>query len=51
MPALFRRALKDFELSGRLIPKVKPLSALSMGLTVPKTSLGAAVPAYGACRM
>ena len=24
MPALFRRALKDFELSGRLIPKVVP---------------------------
>ena len=26
VPALFRRALKDFELGGRLIPKVKVLS-------------------------
>lgn len=26
VPALFRRALKDFELSGRRIPKVNPLN-------------------------
>ena len=51
MPALFRRALKDFEISGRLIPKVMPLYAKPAAWQYAGMVTGATLPALGACCM